>query len=470
MESGQQSDYETYHAIALGRNGTDLIVVATDAGFRLPSVEVPRRQRVAENLTAGMRSKWGCEVICLFRPNIAIEESDSKDGQYEVVELWHLAEKQDAQTVCVPVCSLSQESFAHATDYRVIQESLAQCAAAACGPAAGPFATIGWFERLREWVEGAIHPLKLRANDSFRQFNASPSFSLIRFETSGPAFWFKAVGAPNLREFSITLTLVQLFPSYVPHVFATRPEWNGWLAHEIQGVNLGDSHDTKQWMAAAASLAHLQIDSIGKQSQLLDSGARDFRVPALLDTVVPLLDVMAQLMAEQIKVPPAPLTREEVVALRDPIYGALLEIQELPIPEGLGHLDINPGNVIVSPSSCRFLDWTEAYVGHPFYSFEHLLEHFRRAVQRSWESEALLKASYAGPWRKFFASDDIATGMALAPLLAVFTYAAGYDAWKDERQLQDPKVAGYLRSLARRLKHEAGQLVHKKSAYQSVSA
>ena len=290
------------------------------------------------------------------------------------------------------------------------------------------------------------------------------------FRSGGPAVWFKAVGAPNLREFSITLTLGQLFPSYVPHVFATRPEWNGWLAHEIQGVNLGDSQDAKQWIAAAASLAHLQIDSIGKQSQLLDSGARDFRVPALLDIVVPLLDVMAQLMEEQIKVPPVPLTREEVLALRDHIYGALLQIQELPIPEGLGHLDLNPGNVIVSPTSCRFLDWTEAYVGHPFYSFEHLLEHFRRAVQRSWESEAQLKAAYAGPWRKFFASADIARGMALAPLLAVFAYAAGYDAWKNKQQLLDPKVAGYLRSLARRLKHEADQLVHQKTAYLSVSA
>ena len=58
----------------------------------------------------------------------------------------------------------------------------------------------------------------------------------------------------------------------------------------------------------------------------------------------------------------------------------------------------------------------------------------------------------------------IAEALALAPLAAVFAYAAGNDAWKDQQRLEDPKVAGYFRSLARRMNREAMQFTDRRSA------
>src|ERR1019366_2928494 len=116
----------------------------------------------------------------------------------------------------------------------------------------------------------------------FSQLNASPSFSLVRFETSGPAVWFKAVGKPNLREFPITLALARLLPQYLPPILAARPEWNGWLALEGEGTSLGETQNAKHWKAAAADLAKLQIESTDRIGVLIDPGARDLRVPALL--------------------------------------------------------------------------------------------------------------------------------------------------------------------------------------------
>src|SRR5208282_4489148 len=112
------------------------------------------------------------------------------------------------------------------------------------------------------WVTRSIEPLGLHLSGPFRQFNGSPTFSLIRFETNGPAVWFKAVGEPNVREFPITMALGKACPNYVPAVIATRPDCNGWLTREVEGINLGGSLDLSLWTTTASTLARLQVQSL----------------------------------------------------------------------------------------------------------------------------------------------------------------------------------------------------------------
>jgi hypothetical protein len=56
----------------------------------------------------------------------------------------------------------------------------------------------------------------------------------------------------------------------------------------------------------------------------------------------------------------------------------------------------------------------------------------------------------------------IADASAFAPLLAVFAYAAGSDAWKQTETRQEPGAAAYLRSLTRRMHREANELAHRR--------
>jgi hypothetical protein len=453
----QQSECETYRAIVLDQDGTALLLAPTDKGFLLPSAEVPRWQRLAENLTAAMKSKWGCDAICLFAPDAAASASHSSGVNYQVFECWNRTETGNAPAEWVPISSLSEKSFQDSADYSAVQQSVAEGNAYSRGRG-GPFAQLGWFRELQTWVGDAIRPLGLQLKGPFCQFNASPSFSLIRFETDGPAIWFKAVGEPNLREFPVTLTLAQLFPRYVPPVLSTRPEWNGWLTPEVEGTNLGETREATLWEVAAAALAKLQIESISKHAQIRDSGARDLSTATLSDRVLPFLDLMGQLMNQQTKVPPPILGREELAVLGERLQDALCLIEELGIPDTLGHLDLNPGNIIVSPNGCAFLDWAEAYVGHPFFSFQYLLEHFRRIVGPDSISAAKLAASYLAPWEQIASRDCPTEALPLAPLLAVFAYAAGTDAWRQPERLRDANAAGYMRSLTRRMNREANQL------------
>lgn len=457
MESGQQPDRGTYRLILFGQDRREVLLATEEAGFLLPCVEIPCWQRVAEHLTAATKSRCGCVAISLFAPNITLPVHNSSGHRYQVMECVCNSEEHASDTVWKSIRSLTRDSFQDEADYRALQQLHMEANSYESDPAS-PFARRGWFTELRSWVTRSIEPSGLHLSGPFRQFNASPSFSLIRFETNGPAVWFKAVGEPSLREFPITLKLAQLFPEYIPRVIGTQPAWNGWLSLEATGTNLDKTKEITNWTAAAAALAKLQIESIPKIAPIVDAGARDVRVATLAALVDPFLDVIGQFMERQPQVPPPILTQEELALLGLRIQDSLTLLGDMPIPDGLGHLDLNPGNVIVSADGLVFLDWAEAYVGHPFFSFEYLLEHFRRAIGGDVAHEARLVASYSAPWQQLLSTSVIAEARLYAPLLAVFAYAAGADGWKDPERLRNSKIARYLRGLARRMHREATQI------------
>ncbi len=460
MESQEPPGHETCRAIVFGRDGTDVLLKFTEAGFVFPSVEIPRWQRLAENLTAALKRDWGCDAVCLFTPRVPAVGDNSNGNHYEVMECWH-DEGRDNGTLWGPMRSLTAESFQDKEEFWALERCLRESECYEHDPSS-PFARRGWLSELQSWTAEIVRPKGIELTGPYRQYNASPSFSLIRFETSGPALWFKAVGEPNRREFRLTLKLAQLFPEYLPELLAARPDWNGWLSLEAPGTNLGETREMALWERAAAALARLQVKSIGKTGSILDMGARDLRTDPLSHLVDPFLHSTAQLMERQAKVPPEILGAKELAWLGARIKDSLTLLEELGIPDALGHLDLNAGNIIVSANECVFVDWAEAYVGHPFFSFEYLLEHFRRAVGADVVRETELVRSYSAPWEQILPAGVIAEALTQTPLAAVFAYAAGIDGWRNQERPLEPRVAGYFRSLARRMHREATQLVDRR--------
>jgi hypothetical protein len=143
LKSEQRSDHETCHAITLGQQGLDLLLVPTDAGFRLPSVEIPRRDRLAEKLTSAMKARWGCEVICLFSLKPDFREIGALQDCFAVLESRRQVGTQDGRGIWVPRRSLSAESFAYARDYVAVQRSLAGSNAVPGGSDFGALREIG---------------------------------------------------------------------------------------------------------------------------------------------------------------------------------------------------------------------------------------------------------------------------------------------------------------------------------------
>jgi len=446
-------EHMTFNAVILRRANSELLLVRNGGQFELPLVIIPKWRRVAQEVTEFILGLWGLKTICLFQPEAQSSDSYNTD-RFVVLEARDPSWLPPSGFNWVPRAEL-RNRWHSIKEVRSLDEILATLDAHNDRSIHGPFARAGWFDDLISWAQKQVDPYRLRLTGKFCQLNGEPSFSLVRFETTGPSIWFKAVGEPNRHEFPITVTLAKLFPRYLPILIATKPSWNSWLTFEAEGSILDENSDVSTWEKAAGALAELQIESADQTRSLLDASCRDIKVSALLEQIDPFFDVMAKLMAQQPKVPPPVLSFQEIHALAAQLKEVCVHLEDLGFPDTLGHLDFNPGNIIAGSDRCVFLDWAEAYVGHPFLTFEYLRQHLSRAHPSDGAWRSRMTCRYLEPWSSLVAVDKLAQALEITPLVAVFAYAASSGAWRDSQRLKNPQMAGYLRALTRRMQREA---------------
>jgi hypothetical protein len=349
----------------------------------------------------------------------------------------------------------SAADCAEAREGRLIRKSLEELDEFGQQEKAGPFANSGWLRELFVWVREQLEPSGLRLTGEFRQLNASPTFALIRLEVDGGAVWFKATGEPNAHELSVTLALANLFPRFVPCVLGVHRAWNGWLTADVPGVLLEEITECVAWERTAETLAELQITSIGKDAELLKAQLKDFRIPTLAKRISPFLARMWELMAVQEKRTPAPLVDSELRTLAERLKEACALLESLRLPDTLGHIDFNPGNILLSEDHCVFLDWAEGCLTNPFVTFQYLCEHIGRSSIKGPAARERLTSAYLRPWTSLYSAELLRRALALSSLIAVFTYAVASDAWRAPDPIRNATLAGSFRSLTRRMYREA---------------
>ena len=443
--------------LLLRKNGSELLVAGERRPCALPCVEIPRWERTGVNLNAVVRERYGISPVCLFTPDLSVT-TDGELPLYQVMETREANARAPEGMHWLPVDAFSEQFFAHAQDSRALTNTLQQIHKFENEETRGPFGKPGWIDELSSWIQHEVDPYGLRLTGEFRQLNASPTFALLRFETNESAVWFKAVGEPNLRELPISLTLSTLFPAFVPGILATHPAWHGWLMTEFVGSTLDEVADAYAWERAAQTLGELQIASLGTTDRLLDAGCRDLQVPSLLPLVDPFMEMMSQLMEQQQTTPPPVLDKEELRTLGRQIEEALSKLAELGIPDTLGHLDFNPGNILCSADRCVFVDWAEAYVGPPFLTLDYLRTHLGRTQREDAGLSADVVTAYETHWRPVLSPEVVAEAMSVASVLAVFAYATATEEWRSPASFGESRAGGYLRSLTRRMHGEMRRL------------
>ena len=457
MRADSQTELVRYRVFILADRGSRLLVIANGPRFALPEIQLSPFARTAERLAAAMRRDWALEVICLY-PAEALggQPSDSNLWRYYLTEI-HGNQPTVRQGNWVGVSSLTERSFSDRNDYQTLLTSLARCCPN-CNPHAAAFEIVGWFDTVSRWISAVIKPSGLYLTGEYHQVNASPGFSLIRFATNRQAVWFKAVGPPNVREFRITRYLAQIAPAFTPKILRARGKWNAWLMAEVEGSHPDDQSDMETWATVAKTLARLQIASVGHSLHLINAGCRDLRVGTVLDGLDRFFEAMALLMSEQTKEVPPPLSQDELHTLATQLKALLIEFQEFDIPNALGHLDLNPSNIVVATNNCVFLDWAEAYVGHPFLTFNYLLQHLCRFQgQGVWETA--VTSAYAQEWLALADPTAVRQALALSPLIAMLAYAFSADGWRDPKHRFAPEVASCLRSLTRQIQRETRRII-----------
>jgi|SRR5579863_669551 len=450
MDSVHNIAGDGYRLIVTRRNASEILLAPQGSSWSLPSVEILRGSRIAEQLTAELHVKWGCRGYCLFVPAVARELP-----RCAVIEVVAHDDAPSAAACWIPLTTATRSSIGSADDRTIIEKSIDELNYYRREPNQGPFGRPGWLPELLEWVDQQVAPLGLHATGGFTQLNAAPVFSLMRLETNDSAVWFKATGEPNRHELPVATRLARLFPGYVPRVLGVHTPWNGWLTQEVSGRSLDHFADLSAWTKTAEDLARLQILSMGKQTDLLEGHCKDLRLPRLAEQIDPFIERMREFMASQEKRTPAPLTNAELSRLGNHLKRACSSLCDARLPDALGHLDFNPGNIFIAPERCVFLDWAEACVTNPLITFEYLREHFRRTYVSDSTAMEHLVTAYLRPWRSVVSMNTLQQSASVSPLVAGFAYAAATNAWRSSESLGQRSHAGYFRSLTRRMYREA---------------
>ncbi len=455
MNTHQQDNRDTYRLIITRRDGSELLCLPDGPFHSLPSVDIPRWQRVAEPIRNAVKTHLNLDAYSLFTCPCETPTSETPRTLFQAMECVRPDGPVPPTAFWVPISSLTIASIRDAQYFRRICNALRTLSHDTQAGNEDPFAKPGWLRELCSWIAQQIEPQKFRLTGNFRQLNASSSFSLIRFETTGPAIWFKAVGKPNSHEFNIVAILTTLFPVYLPHIVAVCPEWNAWLTTEAEGTSPDAESDFSMWKTIAARLADLQITSLHETPRLMAVGCRDVRVSSLLNCADEFFTIMAELMKQQTKTPPSILTSTELFHLNEQMKEILPLFAASGIPDALNHLDFNPGNIFVSGDRCKFIDWAEAAIGHPFLTFQFLFEHLTRLRPDYADRREELASAYCSQWERFAPPSAISHSLALAPLITVFAYAVSTNTWHKPETFASPRTASYYRSLVRRMKREA---------------
>jgi len=406
----------------------------------LPRINIPKWTRSAQRLREEIQEKWGIRSFIVDflspleeLPRCTVVEVRSRDRAFDPSEL-------------MPVCvdDLDEEELTQTERIavkKIIDGDTQEC---------GPFSKLGWIDEARSWIRENVLDHDVTFNEDVRQLSAGGAFALVRFGTvQGPAYWLKATAAPNAHEFTVTQTIARHCSRFVPPLIATRLDWNAWVSEDA-GEPLYAALNLPSFEQATHCLAQMQLLSVSHVGELQAAGCFDLRLPTLREHIPALVGYLEVAMARQTSTKVAPLTSRQLHELGGVLNEASIAMEALALPETLIHNDMNSGNILFDGVRIVFTDWSEACIGCPFLTFQHLLVQALEADEtRTWAPR--LKEIYKSHWRTHLSESQIERVFALSPSLAIASYLCGRDPCFASPHRSADSVQSYTRSLARHM-------------------
>jgi hypothetical protein len=411
-------------------------------------VRIPFWERPAEQLTKQIEARWKIRTVILD-----IFAGPGSDCLCAVAE------------VRTDPWDFENEGFCVVQPDKICDTSLADSQRCSLGAIllgnntnGSAFSRIGWIEDARRWIQLSVNDHSVIFTGEIYQLNGGGPFCLIRLGTqSGPAYWIKGVGEPNVHEFTITRYLAANCPEYLPPVVVMREDWNAWVMEEF-GSSLHNSESLADFKRATYRLADLQIKLAGKPEELLAARCADHRAGVLSSHIDEIIDYLDDAMRQQSSNIVPPLSTPRLQEIRIALHRACLAIQELQIPDSLIHNDISPGSILDDGTDCVFTDWSEAYVGNPFITLEQLCMHASRKTDEPERWVPSLRSVYRSRWIGTLTDHQIDGALKVSPLIAVLSYLYGRGGWLHTSRRNEPAFLSYSRSLARHMDRIAAHI------------
>jgi hypothetical protein len=404
---------------------------------RLPRVHISFGSRPASQIQRAARELWGIDILVL-------DFMQDSEGIFvcAIAQLLSRECPKGLTPVTWEQLPLSELDHPHR---RVVDEI-----GAGDPGERGPLSRVGWIDEAKEWIAAETGcPLPLDA--VIEQHNAGGGFALLRLaRPDGPAYWLKATRGLNRHEFDVTVMLAAICPEGLPQMIAARRDWNAWLMEDA-GTPLTEEASLVALECATVTVAELQKKTIAHTEHLLAAGATDQR-PEVLRThagkvAAYLEEAMEQQTSNRVPKIEASRLREIGTILGD----ACLAMEVLDVPDTVIHNDPNRGNLLFRDGKYVLTDWSEAGVGNPFLTFQHLLLMLGHGDDPGDSARLHSMQAYKRCWVDLLEPWKVEQAFRLMPLLAIYSHLYGRGDWIDSPRGRDPRMQSYARSLARHM-------------------
>jgi hypothetical protein len=226
----------------------------------------------------------------------------------------------------------------------------------------------------------------------------------FRLPVRGGAVWLKSVGSGSSQEPALVDALGEWAPEHVLVPLAVdRPRRLMLLPDGGRTLReAGGAASVEAWEAMLRDYARLQVQLVGRGSEMVRLGVPDLSPERLPELVPDLLDDDEF----QLRGRPDGLAEEMRNRLRAGLreYGELCRrLVDSGIPATLQHDDLHDANVFVSDGRHRFFDWGDASVAHPFLSLRVPLRVAGQALGVPNGDPVLvrLRDAYLEPWSSY---------------------------------------------------------------------
>ena len=226
-----------------------------------------------------------------------------------------------------------------------------------------------WRTAALEWAGERLAERGLARGGEPEQPHIRAWSTAFRLPVRGGAVWLKSVGPGSAQEPALVGALGEWAPEHVLVPLAVDRERRLMLLPD-GGATLraaGGASSVEAWEEMLGDYARLQIELVPHAEEMVGLGVPDLRPERLPQLVPDLLDDDEF----QLRGRPDGLTEEVRDRLRAGLgeYGELCgRLADSGIPATLQHDDLHDANVFVSDGRCRFFDWGDASVAHPFLS------------------------------------------------------------------------------------------------------
>jgi hypothetical protein len=248
-----------------------------------------------------------------------------------------------------------------------------------------------WFNEASVWIHVELERRGIHIIGSIEQQHLSPWSTVLRVPTDAGNIFFKATAPVNVYEVALTETLALWRPGYIVPVLASDRE-RGWMLMPDGGTRLREiiraDHDIRHWYQVLQVYVELQIEMSPRVDDLLALGVPDRRLATLLlqyeqlltDHELLRIDLSQGLTTEQ---------HRRLIQLVPCVAERCEQLAQYRIPETLHHGDFGDGNVFMQDGRCRFFDWGDACIGHPFFSLRTTLVSLEFSLGLEEDSPAL---------------------------------------------------------------------------------